>query len=103
MGIQVKHWNNDVGFEDVAKTLGVAQKFNKVIIVSTKSGFTSQAWTHARDNPYLIELWDSDKFEKEMKEYVLQEEKLEKQEIKQEIKINYFDYVLKIDLAKITE
>ena len=42
-----------------------------------------------------------------MKEYVLQEEKLEKQEInqeiKQEIKINYFDYVLKIDLAKITE
>ena len=29
----------------------------------------------------MIELWDSDKFEKEMKEYVLQEEKLEKQEI----------------------
>jgi HJR/Mrr/RecB family endonuclease len=71
LGIQVKHWANDVGFEDVAKTLGVAQKFNKVIIVSTKSGFTSQAWKHARDNPYLIELWDSSKFKDELRNYFL--------------------------------
>ncbi len=71
LGIQVKHWTNDVGFEDVAKTLGVAQKFNKVIIVSTKSGFTSQAWKHARDNPYLIELWDSSKFKDELRNYFL--------------------------------
>ena len=71
LGIQVKHWNNDVGFEDVAKTLGVAQKFNKVIIVSTKSGFTNQALTHAQNNPYLIELWDSDKFKNELRQYLV--------------------------------
>ena len=61
----------DVGFEDVAKTLGVAQKFNKVIIVSTKSGFTSQALEHAQNNPYLIELWDSNKFKNELRQYVV--------------------------------
>lgn len=71
LGIQVKHWNGQVGFEDVAKTLGVAQKFNKVIIVSTKSGFTSQAWAHAKDNPYLIELWDSKRFKDELRQYIL--------------------------------
>ncbi len=43
----------DVGFEDVAKTLGVAQKFNKVIIVSTKSRFTSQALEHAQKKSIL--------------------------------------------------
>ena len=71
LGIQVKHWSMDVGFEDVAKTLGVAQKFNKVIIVSTKSGFTSQAWEHAQKNPYLIELWDSNKFKNELREHLI--------------------------------
>ncbi len=71
LGIQVKHWSNDIGFEDVAKTLGVAQKFNKVIIVSTKSGFTSQARAHAMDNPYLIELWDSNRFKEELRQHIL--------------------------------
>jgi hypothetical protein len=71
LGIQVKHWIMDVGFEDVAKTLGVAQKFNKVIIVSTKSGFTSQALEHAQKNPYLIELWDSNKFKNELRQHVV--------------------------------
>jgi len=71
LGIQVKHWNNDVGFEDVAKTLGVSQKYNKVIIVSTKSGFTLQAQNHAADNHYLIELWDSNRFKQELKQHVL--------------------------------
>jgi hypothetical protein len=71
LGIQVKHWSMDVGFEDVAKTLGVAQKFNKVIIVSTKSGFTSQALEHAQNNPYLIELWDSNKFKNELRQHVM--------------------------------
>ena len=71
LGIQVKHWNGQVGFEDVAKTLGVAQKFNKVIIINTKSGFTSQAWTHANANPYLIELWDSNRFKQELTQYVI--------------------------------
>ncbi len=78
LGIQVKHWSMDVGFEDVAKTLGVAQKFNKVIIVSTKSGFTSQALEHAQKNPYLIELWDSNKFKNELRQYLLNNSNLTK-------------------------
>jgi len=78
LGIQVKHWSMDVGFEDVAKTLGVAQKFNKVIIVSTKSGFTSQALEHAQKNPYLIELWDSNKFKNELRQHLLNNSNLTK-------------------------
>jgi hypothetical protein len=78
LGIQVKHWVMDVGFEDVAKTLGVAQKFNKVIIVSTKSGFTSQALEHAQKNPYLIELWDSNKFKNELRQHVISSTNIEK-------------------------
>jgi hypothetical protein len=78
LGIQVKHWIMDVGFEDVAKTLGVAQKFNKVIIVSTKSGFTSQALEHAQKNPYLIELWDSNKFKNELRQHTISSTNIEK-------------------------
>ena len=78
LGVQVKHWSMDVGFEDVAKTLGVAQKFNKVIIVSTKSGFTSQALEHAQKNPYLIELWDSNKFKNELRQHVISSTNIEK-------------------------
>ena len=71
LGIQVKHWNHQVGFEDVAKTLGVSQQFNKVILVNTKNGFTPQAWQHANNNPYLIELWDSNRFKQELRQYVI--------------------------------
>ena len=58
IGIQVKHWkkSSNVRFEDVAKTLGVAQKFEKVIIVSTKSGFTPQSWKYAQMYQDKIEL-----------------------------------------------
>ena len=71
LGIQVKHWNANVDFEDVAKTLGVAQEYNKVIIISTKSGFTPQALQHASDNSYLIELWDRVRFAQELKDHSL--------------------------------
>ena len=71
LGIQVKHWNHQVGFEDVAKTLGVSQQFNKVILVNTKNGFTPQAWQHANNNPYLIELWDSNRFKQELRQHVI--------------------------------
>jgi hypothetical protein len=71
LGIQVKHWSMDVGFEDVAKTLGVSMKFTKVIIVSTKSGFTSQAQKFAEDNPYKLELWDSNKLKNELRQHVV--------------------------------
>jgi HJR/Mrr/RecB family endonuclease len=71
LGIQVKHWNSNVDFDDVAKTLGVAQEYNKVIIVSTKSGFTPQALQHASNNSSLIELWDNTRFIQELKDHSL--------------------------------
>jgi HJR/Mrr/RecB family endonuclease len=68
IGIQVKHWNNDVGYEDVAKTLGSSMgKFNRSIIVNSKSGFTSQAWQKQSEMPYVLELWDSTKLKSEIK------------------------------------
>jgi len=71
LGIQVKHWNSNVDFDDVAKTLGVAQEYTKVIIISTKSGFTPQALQHASNNSSLIELWDNDRFIQELKDHSL--------------------------------
>jgi hypothetical protein len=68
IGIQVKHWNNDVGYEDLAKTLGSSMgKYNKSIIINTKSGFTSQAWQKQSEMPYVLELWDSTKLKNEFK------------------------------------
>lgn len=73
LGIQVKHWNGYVDFDSVAKTLGVQNKYNKVIIVSTKSGFSSHAltWASREENRYRIELWDSNRFKKELRQFVL--------------------------------
>ena len=74
LGIQVKHWNADVGFEDVAKTLGVSSKFNKVIIISTKTGFTHQAKEFAgRDeNRFRLELWNGQRFKQELRQFVIE-------------------------------
>ena len=52
-------------------SFGVAQEYNKVIIVSTKSGFTPQALQHASNNSSLIELWDSTRFIQELKDHSL--------------------------------
>jgi len=71
IGIQVKHWENNVGYDDVAKTLGSSSKFNKFIIISTRSGFTSQAFKRAEDDPYRIELWDSKRFKEELQKNFL--------------------------------
>ena len=73
LGIQVKHWISDVGFEDVAKTLGVSSKFNKVIIVSTKTGFTSQAieFSQRDENRYRLELWDTNRFKLELMQNII--------------------------------
>ena len=68
IGIQVKHWKQNVKFDDVAKTLGVAKGFTKMIVISTKSGFTPQSLEHAKENR-KIELWDCEKFKKELEEY----------------------------------
>jgi len=69
IGIQVKKWHNDVGFDDVAKTLGSnMSKANKYILISTTSFFTLQAWKHQRQHSTIIELWDTDRFKKELRE-----------------------------------
>jgi restriction system protein len=69
LGIQVKKWRNDVGFEDVAKTLGSnMSKANKYILISTTSFFTPQAWKHQKQHSTIIELWDTNKFRQELRE-----------------------------------
>jgi len=75
IGIQVKHWNGTVDFDTVAKTLGVQNKYNRVIIVSTKAGFSSHAltWANRDENRYRIELWDTNRFKNELRQYVLRQ------------------------------
>lgn len=69
IGIQVKKWRKDVGFDDVAKTLGSnMSKANKYILISTTSFFTPQAWEHQRQHSTIIELWDTNKFRQELRE-----------------------------------
>jgi HJR/Mrr/RecB family endonuclease len=69
IGIQVKKWRNDVGFEDVAKTLGSnMSKANKYILISTTSFFTPQAWKHQKQHSTIIELWDTNKFRQELRD-----------------------------------
>lgn len=68
IGIQVKHWNADIGYEDIAKTLGSSMgKFNRSIIINSKSGFSAQAWQKQSEMPYVLELWDSTKLKSEIK------------------------------------
>jgi len=72
LGIQVKKWNSDVGFEDVAKTLGSnLGKANKYILISTTSFFTKQAWDHQSQHSTIIELWDTNRFRKELRDNFL--------------------------------
>jgi HJR/Mrr/RecB family endonuclease len=68
-GIQVKKWKSDVGFDDVAKTIGSnMSKANKYILISTTSFFTPQALEHQRQHSTIIELWDTNRFRKEIRE-----------------------------------
>ena len=66
VGIQVKHWTANVTSEDVAKTIGYADPFDKIIIISTKSDFTAQTYTAKNDGQFKkAELWNSEKFKNE--------------------------------------
>jgi len=67
IGIQVKKWKSNVGFDDVSKTLGSnLGKANKYILISTDSFFTSQALEWQSQHSHMIELWDTDRFKKEL-------------------------------------
>ena len=91
IGIQVKHQEKDVDFDAVAKTLGVAQKFQKVIIVSTKSGFSAQSLEHAGNNPDDIELWDSDKFKEEIRKHLIEKDNHPFEDTEQTSDFNYYE------------
>ena len=73
LGIQVKHWEANVGFDDAAKTMGVSDEYDKVIIVSTKSDFSHQVYQNKKDrkNWKKLELWNSEKFKDELRKHVL--------------------------------
>ena len=73
IGIQVKHWKENVGFNDVAKTVGVSGQYDKVIIISTKSDFTQQTYEAIQQNKFQtpVALWDSRKFKSELRTHVL--------------------------------
>ena len=68
IGIQVKHWEKNVGFDEVTKTWGVAKGSMKMIIISTKSGFTKRALEFAQKKSKL-QLWNSIQFKKELEEH----------------------------------
>jgi len=69
--IQVKHWRNNVGSPDVQKTLGSMFKYqaNQAIVI-TSSDFTNQAY-EIRDGSTPLELWNGQKLQEEIKEYLL--------------------------------
>ena len=70
IGIQVKHHSSNVDFDTIAKTLGVSQEYDKVLVINTKTGFTPQAVTFA-NNEKKLELWDSERFNSEIEENFL--------------------------------
>lgn len=94
IGIQVKKWKNDVGFDNVTKTLGSnLGKANKFILISTISFFTPQAWRHQQQHSHLIELWDTNRFKKELRDNFFTETKPTKHMISHhDDKIDSFDY-----------
>ncbi len=72
IGIQVKHWVANVTSQDVAKTIGYADPFDKVIIISTKSDFTAQTYTAKNEGQFKkAELWNTEKFKQEIRKYIL--------------------------------
>jgi len=93
-GIQVKKWKNDVGFDDVTKTLGSnLGKANKYILISTISFFTPQAWQHQKQHSHLIELWDTNRFRKELRDNFVKLPNSNKSVTPhQDDKIDSFDY-----------
>ena len=68
IGIQVKHHSSNVAYDTIAKTLGVSQDFDKVLVINTKTGFTPQSFTFA-NNEKKLELWDSKRFNEEISQY----------------------------------
>ena len=72
IGIQVKHWENNVGHDTVSEVLGSnLGKVTQYIIISTKAGFTKSAIDHQQQHNVIMNLWDSDKFKNELREHLI--------------------------------
>jgi len=72
LGIEVKKWVSHVGSRDVAVSLGQGKsRANKVIVISTTSDFSKEAYVLLGDNKFLLELWNSTKFCQEISIHLL--------------------------------
>jgi len=92
IGIQVKHWENNVGHDVVSEVLGSnLGKVTQYIIISTKKGFTKSAYEHQEQHPLLMHLWTSEKFKKEIKDYLIEKDNSQFEEPESQLKSNY-DY-----------
>ena len=72
LGIEVKRHVANVGSRDVAASLGQGKsRANKVIVISTISDFTKEAYVILGDNEFLLELWNGAKFRQEISTHLL--------------------------------
>ena len=72
IAIQVKHYEKDVGFDALTKTVAVTfGKANKAIVISTKSGFSKQSYEYQNDHRHAVELWTSKKLKDEIRNFLL--------------------------------
>ena len=72
LGIEVKKHHGNVGSRDVAASLGQGKsRANKVIVISTISDFTKEAYVILGDNEFLLELWNGAKFRQEVSTHLL--------------------------------
>lgn len=56
VAIQVKHYEKNVDYDALTKTVGVTVgKSNRAIVISTKTGFTNQCYEYYMHNKYLVE------------------------------------------------
>ena len=72
LGIEVKKHVANVGSRDVAASLGQGKsRANKVIVISTISDFTKEAYVILGENEFLLELWNGVKFRQEVSTHLL--------------------------------
>jgi hypothetical protein len=91
VGIQVKHWStSNVTEDDVIKTNGSSQLYDRLIIISTMKGFEKNAisWAAQPGNAEKLDLWDSKKFKEEIKKYLIEKDNSQFEEPKSQLKPN---------------
>jgi hypothetical protein len=92
IGVQVKHWKDNVGHDTVAEVLGSnLGKVTYYIIISTKRGFTKSAYEHEEQHKLIMHLWDSEKFKEEITQYLIEQDNSKfEEESKPHSSLNYY-------------